>query len=57
MTTEKPKAPTGAGRPREYDEEVMKPRTYRMTDEQAAKLDRLGGAQWLRERIDEAEEQ
>lgn len=45
----------GAGRPR-LGEEVMRPRTVRMTDTQAAKLDRLGGGAWIRKRIDEAKE-
>lgn len=49
------KAPTGAGRPRLGDE-VMKPRTIRMTDAQAEKLDRLGGGAWIRDRIDKAKD-
>lgn len=53
MKKAKPKAPTGAGRPR-LGPEAMKPRTIRTTDAQAAKLDRLGGGAWVRQRIDEA---
>ncbi len=49
------KAPTGAGRPRLGDE-AMKPRTIRMTDAQAEKLDRLGGGAWVRDRIDKAKD-
>lgn len=53
MTKTKPKALTRAGRPR-LSEEVMKPRTIRLTDAQAAKLGRLGSGAWVRARIDEA---
>jgi hypothetical protein len=31
-------------------------KTFRMTEAQAAKVERLGGAQWVRERIDKAKE-
>ena len=50
------KASTGAGRHCLYGGEAMKPRTIRMTDAQAAKLDRLGGGQWIRDRIDKAKD-
>lgn len=53
MTKAKPKAPKGAGR-RRLGEEVMKPRTFRSTDAQAVKLDRLGGGAWLRSQIEKA---
>lgn len=55
MTKRAKKAPTGAGRPR-LGEEAMKPRSVRMTDAQAEKLDRLGGGAWVRDRIDKAED-
>ena len=53
MTKAKPKAPTGAGRPR-INGEAMKPRTIRTTDAQASKLDKLGGGAWVRNQIDKA---
>ena len=46
-------APSEAGRHRLYDE-PMKPRSIRMTDAQAEKLDQLGGGQWVRDQIDDA---
>lgn len=46
----------GVGRPLTYEGEVMQPRTIRMTDAQAAKLDRLGGGAWVRDKIDKAKE-
>lgn len=54
MTKKKPKAPTGAGRHRLYSDEIMKPRSLRMTDRQSEKLDKLGGAAWVRDCIDKA---
>lgn len=49
------KAPTGAGRPTLYGE-TMKTYPVRMTAAQNAKFDRLGGAAWLREKIDKAKD-
>jgi hypothetical protein len=56
MTSKKALYPNAAGRPLLYQGEVMKPRTIRMTDGQAAKLDRLGGGAWVRDKIDKAKE-
>lgn len=50
------KAPTGAGRPRSYPAEPMKVKAIRLTGTQRTKLDKLGGDQWVRDRIDEAKE-
>lgn len=33
-----------------------RPRSIRLTDDLAAKLDRLGGSQWIREQIEQAPE-
>lgn len=55
MTTAKRK-PNGAGRPALHEGKPMKSRTYRLTDEQSNKLDRLGGAAWLRKKIDTAKD-
>lgn len=52
----KPKK-SDAGRRCIYGDEAMKPRTIRMTDAQAEKLDRLGGAARVRKWIDAAKEQ
>lgn len=43
----------GPGRPR-LGNEVMKPHPFRMSDSQYAKVMRLGGADWIRQQIDEA---
>jgi hypothetical protein len=43
----KPLSPTG---------ELMKPRQMRMTDAEWAKCIRLGGAAWVRDRINKAKE-
>jgi len=51
----KARAPSGAGRPR-FGDEAMKSHTVRTTDEQWHKLERLGGAAWLRSKIDAAKE-
>lgn len=51
----KPAAPTRAGRPTIYGE-AMKCYPVRMTAEHNAKLDRLGGAAWLRKKIDAAKD-
>lgn len=55
MTT-KAKKSSNAGRNPIYSGEPMGSRTYRLTDRQAEKLHRLGGAAWLRKKIDEAKE-
>lgn len=44
----------GAGRKPIYADQPMKLFTCRLTEDQIAKLNALGGAQWLRERIDRA---
>lgn len=46
----------GQGRKPLSGSEKTVSKTFRMTEAQAAKVDRLGGAQWLRERIDKAKE-
>lgn len=46
-------AKSGAGRPR-LNGEAMKSHTVRTTDAQWEKLERLGGAEWLRKKIDAA---
>lgn len=58
MTTRaaKKKAPTGAGRPPLDGQEAMKTRTFRATDAQAEKLERLGGSEWIRRKIDSAKD-
>lgn len=48
-------APTGTGRPR-FFAEAMKPHTVRTTDAQWEKVERLGGAAWVRDRIDKAKD-
>ena len=48
-------APTGAGRPR-FGEDAMKSHTVRTTDAQWEKFERLGGAAWLRKKIDAAKD-
>lgn len=50
MTTPKTKKP---GKPL-LSTEVMTTRTYRATDAQKAKVDKLGGAKWIRKQIDDA---
>lgn len=52
MTT--PAKKKTAGRHRIVASEVMKSRTVRMTDAQWEKCQRLGGGQFLREKIDAA---
>lgn len=47
-------APSNAGRHCLYGAEIMKGRTIRMTRKQSDKLDRLGGVQWIRDKIEEA---
>lgn len=56
-TNQKRKTPSrGRGRPAlEVGAETV-PVTIRMTDKQKEKLARLGGAPWVRERIDKAHE-
>lgn len=45
----------GAGRPFEVEAgEVMKPRAIRMSEAQYEKLQGLGGAAWVRRKIDAA---
>ena len=43
----------GAGRPLK-EAEALRPRSFRCTEKQAEKLDRLGGAEWIRAQIDAA---
>lgn len=50
------KAPNRAGRPPLNGEEAMSTRTFRATDAQAEKLERLGGGGWLRGKIDAAKD-
>lgn len=45
--------PKGAGRPLTGPER-MESRTYRITEAQREKVDKLGGAKWIRKMIDEA---
>lgn len=49
------KAPTGAGRPR-FGAEILLPTTIRLSQAQREKLDRLGGADWVRRKIDSAKD-
>lgn len=42
--------------PKPINGEVMKPRQYRMTDAEAEKCKRLGGAKWVRAQILKAKE-
>jgi hypothetical protein len=51
-TTQPPKRP--AGRPRREDGEKTVPIAVRVTEAQKAKLEKLGGAPWVREKIDKA---
>lgn len=44
------------GRPRREDGEQTVPVAVRMTEAQKDKLQRLGGAPWVRDRIDKAKE-
>lgn len=46
----------GQGRKPKGFSEAMSPVTIKLTDEQREKLRRLGGAPWVRERIDQAKE-
>jgi hypothetical protein len=46
----------GQGRKPKLVSEAMKPVTVKMTDEQKEKLARLGGAPWVRKKIDQARE-
>lgn len=46
---------TKRGRPPIFDEPPVKV-TIKMTAEQKAKLERLGGAKWVRQRIDRAKD-
>lgn len=52
----KKKAPTGAGRPPLNGDEAMKTGTFRRTQAQADKLERLGGSEWIRKKIDAAKD-
>lgn len=45
----------GAGRPRERDEPMV-PMTIKLEPAQKDKLQRLGGAPWVRKKIDQAKE-
>lgn len=42
------------GKPRHNPEERMTTRTYRATNAQKEKVDKLGGAAWIRKQIDAA---
>ena len=54
-TTKQPEpAPRGRGRPAIEPGEDTVPVTVRMTARQREKLARLGGAAWVRQRIDKA---
>jgi hypothetical protein len=55
MTT-KPPSDRGQGRPPIKEGEETVTLSIRLTVSQRAKLERLGGAAWLRERIDRAKE-
>lgn len=48
--------PRGRGRPALDPEDATVPVTIRMTTPQREKLGRLGGAKWVRDRIDKAKE-
>jgi hypothetical protein len=54
MSDKRPPNDRGQGRKPLPPEEKVRVRTVRMTDEQWAKFSALGGAAWLRERIDRA---
>lgn len=47
--------PRGPGRPRERDEPMV-PFTMKLEPTQKEKLQRLGGAPWVRKKIDQAKE-
>lgn len=56
-TTEKAQhggAREGAGKKAQYDGEPMKPYPVKLTARHREKLEKLGGAQWIRDRIDKA---
>lgn len=58
MTAQQPKrggAGRGQGRKPAYPDAVLVPVTVKMTARQKEKLQELGGAPWVRERIDKAE--
>jgi hypothetical protein len=46
----------GSGRKPKETSDAMQPVTIKMTDMQRAKLAKLGGAPWVREKIDKAKE-
>lgn len=46
----------GSGRKPKETSDAMQPVTIKMTEPQRDKLKRLGGAPWVRERIDKAKE-
>lgn len=52
----KPKPQARRGRPSLSEGEPTVPVTIRMTEPQKHKLQRLGGPEWVRERIDKAKE-
>jgi hypothetical protein len=57
ISTKRGGAGRGQGRkPLAKTGELMKARPVRMTDEEWAKCKRLGGAAWVRQRIDKARE-
>lgn len=55
MTKKKAKSPTSAGRPR-FGEETLTTASFRCSTAQREKLKRLGGAAWIRSKIDTAKE-
>jgi hypothetical protein len=46
----------GQGRKPKLESDAMQPVSIKMTEPQKAKLTRLGGAPWVRDRIDKARE-
>lgn len=46
----------GSGRKPKATSDAMQPVTIKMSDVQRAKLAKLGGAPWVREKIDKAKE-
>jgi hypothetical protein len=59
MNKNNPRPPNdrGQGRKPLSSAEKTVSKTFRMTEAQAAKVERLGGAQWVRDRIEKAKEQ
>jgi hypothetical protein len=53
----RPPSDRGQGRKPLSSAEKTVSKTFRLTEAQAAKVERLGGAQWVRDRIEKAKEQ